>query len=188
MELARLGTSGDKSIVISIFMWIAVAVLVYLARRKNFRFKEGQIRDQWEVLIDQGSGNADVVFEVIEDDLKSANPPKVKWERSGIHAGNLITGKHYDGFRVSNAELKDYRIYIFAYDYGTSLHVAWFLTYQKPWLRFIKIMDIPQQLELSAYVSTIHSATKKATETLMGKLGQDFSKVNTKSRGFLEVW
>ena len=186
MELAGMGSLKD--VFSSIIFWVALGVAVYLIKRKSFRFKGGQIRGQWEVLIEQGSGNADAVYEEIEDALKSANPPKVRWERAGIYAGNLMTGKRYDGLKVNNSELKDYRIYIFAYDYGTSLHVAWFLTYQKPWLKFIKIIDIPQQLELNAYGNTVHAATKKAVQTLMERLGQDFSKINTKSKGFLEVW
>jgi hypothetical protein len=186
MELARMGSLTDAFS--GIIFWVAIGVAIYFAIRKSFRFKGGQIRGQWEALIEQGSGNADAVYEGIEDALKSANPPKVRWERAGIHAGNLMTGKRYDGLKVNNSELKDYRIYIFAYDYGTSLHVAWFLTYQKPWLKFIKIIDIPQQLELNAYGNTVHAATKKAVQTLMERLGQDFSKINTKSKGFLEVW
>jgi hypothetical protein len=36
---------------------------------------------------------------------------------------------------------------------------------------------------VNAYASTVHSATKKTVQSLMGKMGQDFSKVNTKSKG-----
>lgn len=110
MELARIGSLKD--VFSSVIFWVALGVVVYLIKRKSFRFKGGQIRNQWEVLIEQGSGNADAVYEEIEDALKSANPPKVRWERAGIYAGNLMTGKRYDGLKVNNSELKDYRIYL----------------------------------------------------------------------------
>jgi hypothetical protein len=177
-----------KEIIQGIIFWGAIIVVVYLARRKNFKFKEDQIKEKWETLIDRGSGNAETVYEVINSFLESVKPPKVGWERSGIHVGDLFTGKQYDGLKVVDSYLRDYKIYIFAYDYGTSLHVAWFLTYQKDFFRFAKRMDIPQQLELGAYITTVHGATKSAVKSLMDKLDQDFSKVNTKSKGFLEVW
>jgi hypothetical protein len=161
-----------KEIIQGIIFWGAIIVVVYLARRKNFKFKEDQIKEKWETLIDRGSGNAETVYEVINSFLESVKPPKVGWERSGIHVGDLFTGKQYDGLKVVDSYLRDYKIYIFAYDF----------------FRFAKRMDIPQQLELGAYITTVHGATKSAVKSLMDKLDQDFSKVNTKSKGFLEVW
>ena len=177
-----------KLLLQGIVFWGTLIVIIYLIRKKEFKFKEDQIKRKWETLIDKGSGNADVVYEVINNFLESVKPPKVRWERAGIHAGDLFTGKQYDGLKVVDSYLRDYKIYIFAYDYGTSLHVAWFLAYQKAFFRFAKRMDIPQQLEMSAYITTVDQATKEGVQTLMKNLGQDFSKVNTESKGFLEIW
>jgi len=173
---------------LTIIVSLAKRVTIYLVKYKKFKFKSEQIEEKWETLIEQGSGNMDVIYDAINNFLESANPPKVKWERAVIRAGDLFTGKQYDGLKVVDSYLRDYKIYIFAYDYGTSLHVAWFLTYQKAFFRFVKRMDIPQQLEMSAYVTTVHEATKRGVQVLMQNLDQDFSKVNTKSKGFLEIW
>jgi len=182
--MVHAGVFGDMLGVI-IFLAIVGGVIFYIKRTS---FKEGQIVQQWDTLVDQGNGKADVVYDVIDNFVKSTKPPNVRCVRENIHAGDFMTGRDYDGLRVVDSYLRDYRIYIFAYDYGTSLHVAWFLTYQKTIVKLAKRMDIPQQLQLNAYVSTIHGATKSGVQTLMESLDQDFSKVNTKSKGFLEVW
>jgi hypothetical protein len=186
MELELAGLGFFKYI---IWMFLLTGVIWgIVVAVKQVRFKEGQVVQQWDTLIDQGNGKADVIYEAIDNFLKSVNPPDVKLVRENIHAGDFMTGRDYDGLRIVDSYLRDYRIYIFAYDYGTSLHVAWFLTYQKTIVKLAKRMDIPQQLQLNAYVSTIHGATKSGVQTLMESLEQDFSKVNTKSKGFLEVW
>ena len=41
--------------------------------------------------------------------------------------------------------------------------------------------------ELTAYGTTVHRAVIKAVEEIMGQLNMDFSKVDTKSRGFLNI-
>ena len=170
---------------IIIIILVIIFVIRYLSKAY---FTQDQIVEQWTILIGQGSGNADDVYSVITDVLKSADPPGVTWSREDIHAGGLLYGKSYDGLRIFNPLLRDRKIYIFAYDYGTSLHVAWFMTFQKAFLRRVQRIDIPQQLELSAYAQTVHSATKNAVQVLMEKLEQDFSKVNTRTKGFLEFW
>lgn len=181
------------------FIW----VLIYRYIKRRARLRKDQILERWEVLIEKGSGRGRDVYKAIESALASSIPPGVTCGYKEIKAGNLLYIKSYEGLVVKNSNLENCNIYIFAYDYGTSLHVAWFFTMQLRWFKraivksllkesdpraLIKYLDIPQELELSAYVSTIHNATKKATQYVMGKLEQDFSKINTKTKGFLEVW
>lgn len=49
-------------------------------------------------------------------------------------------------------------------------------------------VDIFDQQDLRAYVTVTHHCLLKAVESLMKDLGQDFSKIERKSKGFLEVW
>ncbi len=49
-------------------------------------------------------------------------------------------------------------------------------------------LDVFDQQDLQAYVTVAHRCLLKAVRALMDELGQDFSRVNTKSKGFLEVW
>jgi hypothetical protein len=48
-------------------------------------------------------------------------------------------------------------------------------------------MDVVQLEELTAYVTKVHHSVLKAVASLMQKLGQDTSKIERKSRGFLGV-
>jgi competence CoiA-like predicted nuclease len=48
-------------------------------------------------------------------------------------------------------------------------------------------MDLFDQEELRAYITTVHETVKTATEGLMKSLDLDFSKVDTKSRGFFNI-
>lgn len=50
-----------------------------------------------------------------------------------------------------------------------------------------ELMNMFDLEELTAYGTTVHHAVTKATEELMNSLNQDFSKVDTKTRGFLNI-
>ena len=49
-------------------------------------------------------------------------------------------------------------------------------------------VEFNQQMELGAYTTVVHEGVKGAVEKLMAELNQDFTKVNTRSRGALELW
>jgi hypothetical protein len=103
---------------------------------------------------------------------------------------------------VTNEGLKDYRMYIGARDYGNNLDVQWYLTcepgfFKKTLSAFLTkgasdkalsfILDLFQQQDLSAYATVVHHCLLKALEKLMLGLGQDVSKIDRKSRGFLGI-
>lgn len=194
--------------------WLIVLVLLvggaaaYSWYQKEYggALKGSKIKERWEILVPDGGERANAIFESVRAELEHVRPPEVEWERREIHAGGVFTGKRYDFLAVRNAHLRDFRLYLTAYPYGTSLHVAWFLTIEQ---RFLKRMlgiflfwyaglddpkhlsyrlDIPKQLELSAYTRVVHQAAKGAVKGLMQELKQDFSVVDTKSKGFLELW
>ncbi len=186
------------------FILIALAIIYPIMwARKRSGVSKDQILEQWQVLIENGSGSATDVYDSIAEALEAAEAPGVQWQLKAIRAGGMLTGGNYDGVVVTNSRLKECRIYIFARDYGTGLNTAWFLTIQLGFWKglmamgilktgdpraIVRYFDIPQQLELSAYVTVVHGAAKGAVGALMTKLEQDFSKVNTRSKGFLEVW
>ena len=180
-----------------------ITLIVYLIVRRSTILHKHQILERWEVLIENGQGSAGEIYESIDAALTSVGPPGVSSQRKEIRAGGILKSKVYDGLVVTNPYLGSCRMYVIAYDYGTSLHIAWLLTMQLGWLKhfvtmnilkvadprsLIRYLDIPRELELSAYVTTVHTATKKAAKALMERLKQDFSRIDTKSKGFLEVW
>ncbi len=52
----------------------------------------------------------------------------------------------------------------------------------------ITVLDIFAQQDLRAYATVVHQCVRDAVEALMDELGQDSSKINRQSKGFLEVW
>lgn len=169
--------------------------------------KNAKIKERWSALVEQGAGHAEDIYRQANAYLESVRPPDVEWERRDLHAGGVLTGRRYDFLFSRNKRLKSFHLYLTAYDYGTSLHVAWFLTAEPTFLQRLLgvilfwqtgvrddprqlafILDIPKQLELSAYTTMLHRAAKDAVKTLMEQLKQDFSKIDTRSKGFLELW
>ena len=93
-------------------------------------------------------------------------------------------------------------MYIGARDYGNNLDVQWYLTCEPGFFKktlssiltkgasdkaLSFLLDIFQQQDLTAYVTYIHHCLLKAVEALMTSLGQDFKRVDRKSKGFLGV-
>lgn len=172
---------------------------------KQVRLKKEQILQEWQTLTEQGEGNKDAVFDVLIEALEATNSPMVSWKREEVNVGSVIQKLH-DALTIRNSNLPPFRIYFLAFDYGTGLYTAWFLVYQPSLLRriwnlFLSVLwgiergsdprtflDLGQLLELSAYTTATHSAAKKAVAALTEKLNQDFTKVNTRSKGFLELW
>jgi len=88
-----------------------------------------------------------------------------------------------------------------ARDYGKLLLVSWYLIADKSrlpiWAKLAKAatagkanfmeLSIYESEELSAVASIVHDATKSSVSEVMGKLNLDFSKVDTKSRGILNI-
>ena len=191
-------------IFIFIFVVLPIGLIVYFVkRRKKPSVRKDQIMESWQVLIEKGRGSAEDVYSAIISALRESQAPGVKWERQDIEAGQTFMNKSYNGLEITNASLEGFIAYVFAYDYGSALHIAWFLSMKASFLTqvamagFLKetdpralvaYMPVWQQLELSAYTTVVHTATKKAVAYQMGKLNQDLASVNTKSKGFLEVW
>jgi hypothetical protein len=173
---------------------------------KQVRLRKEHILEEWQNMTEQGEGSKDEVFDIMVEALEAARPPSVYWKREVVHVGGPVFTKPYDSLTIWNSNLSPFRIYFLAFDYGTDLYTAWFLVYKpsifrRIWHTFLAlikgmegkidprdILNLAQLLELSAYTTVVHSSAKKAVQALTEKLNQDFSKVNTKSKGFLELW
>jgi hypothetical protein len=113
-------------------------------------------------------------------------------------------GKKRNYLMVSNQALKDYRMYVGARDYGKHLDISWFLTvepgfFKKAFSELLTkgaspnalslLLDLFDQQDLRVYVTSVHRCcVKRAVEQIVEGLGQDSSRFDWKSRGFLEVW
>ena len=54
-------------------------------------------------------------------------------------------------------------------------------------LAFVENFSLYDEQEIHAYISTVHSAVKVGVDTMMKGLNLDFTKVDTKTRGFLNI-
>jgi len=179
-------------------------------KRRTRTLKGEKVSESWAIVIEGGQGKADRIFEATRDFLGKSEAPGVSWEAVDAQPSRVkgLIGKKREHILVVNKDLKPYRMYIGARDYGAHLDVSWFLTEEPSILRILgrlllsvitfgiyliywvlfKGPDIFDQQDLRAYVTVGHHAVLRAVETLMGELNQDVSRIDRKSKGVLEVW
>ena len=185
---------------------IFLGVGLYLGLRPGGILRKEQVIDSWGVLIEDGQGKADEVFQDTENLIRETKAPaigmKIKKMAPGIIKG--VLGIQRDFLVVINQErirLDPYQIFINARDYGNNLDISWYLTYRPSFfmailslIPFVKIiplslsdLDLFDQQDLTAYTTNCHHCLLKAVEKQMLALNQDFSKIEKKSRGFLGI-
>jgi hypothetical protein len=163
--------------------------------------KDEKIVDSWAMVISGAQNKSQYVFDNIQKLLEKNEAPGVAWELGEVTPSFFkgLFGNKRDYLLVTNEALKEYKIYIGARDYGTNLDIQWFLTCEPGFFKkmgeqvdkavgLISVLDIFAQQDLRAYVTVVHHCLKGVVETLMKELGQDTSKIEGKSKGFLEVW
>jgi len=166
--------------------------------------KREQVIESWNTLIKDGDGNAERVFGEIQRYLEESKAP-IKFERRGIIPGILkgLIGESRDFIIVRSMgyRLKPYQVFINARDYGKNLQVSWYLTYRLPILRaliyslpfmrigasFLEDLDVFNLMDLRAFALLCHLSAINAVENLMISLGQDTSKLNRRTKGFLGI-
>ena len=185
---------------------IFLGVGLYLGLRPGGILRKEQVIDSWGILIEDGQGKADEVFQDTENHIRETKAPaigmKIKKMAPGIIKG--VLGIQRDFLVVINQErirLDPYQIFINARDYGNNLDISWYLTYRPsffmailsliPFVKLIPLylsdLDLFDQQDLTAYTANCHHCLLKAVEKQMLALNQDFSKIEKKSRGFLGI-
>lgn len=89
----------------------------------------------WHLLIADAQGRADVVFQDAQQFLAASRPPDVKLEAREVSSGLFrgLLGGRRPFLVVTNAtrpNLKPFRMYINARDYGNNLQVSWYLMFK----------------------------------------------------------
>jgi arabinogalactan endo-1,4-beta-galactosidase len=163
-----------------------------------------KIIDHWRIVVEDGEGNAEQIYEDTEDYVKETRAPGIEIERVRIStswlAGFLGNSRNY--MKITNRNLRDFRMFIGAWDYGQNLSISWYLTCEPGFFKRMlsKILtrgasdralsfglNLFRQEALNNYATLVHHCLMKAIEKLMGVLGQDFSEIDKKSRGFLGI-
>lgn len=165
-----------------------------------------QVLDSWATLIAKAQGKATDIFQDTEFFIKESKAPSINMERRAIAPGIVrgLMGTTRDFLIITgqdNFRLRPYQIYINARDYGDNLDVSWHLTYKPSFLQSIAAMlpyvnvipntlsdlDLFDQQDLRVYTTNAHHCLMKAVEKMMFNLGQDPSKIDRKSKGFLGI-
>ena len=164
--------------------------------------KDEKIIDRWSTLIENGQGRAEQVYKDAENYIKESKAPGINIDSVRVRTSWLkgLFGNERRYIMVTSESLNDYRMYIGARDYGNNLDVCWYLTCEPGFFKktlsglltgsdkaLSSILDLFQQQDLDSYATIVHHCLLKATEKTMLDMGQDFSKVDRKSRGFLGI-
>jgi hypothetical protein len=155
--------------------------------------KDEKIIDRWSIIIENGQGNAEQIYKDTESYIKESKAPGIEIGRVKVRPGWLkgLFGKERDYVMVTNEGLSDYRMFIGARDYGNNLDVSWYLTSELIVIQkkygLSPNLDLFEQQDLNAYATVVHHCLIKAVEKIMAGLGQDTSKIDRKSRGFLGI-
>jgi len=165
-----------------------------------------KILDKWSVLIDGAKGRGEDILQKTAKYIQDSGAPDITiervrvfppgaWKFLSVFFKRFDIGREY--LRVVNKELGKTNIYVGAVDYGESLYVSWYLALEPgifdrlfPKAKFARLTtgrDILIEEELNAYVTCIHHCLLKAVDELLRELGQDPSKIDRKSKGFLGV-
>jgi len=166
--------------------------------------KDEKIIDRWSMIVENGQGQAEQVYQDTENLIKESKAPEVRVERTRVRPSWLkgLLGNERNYMLVTTEALGDYRMFIGARDYGDNLDISWYLTCEPGFFskRLSHILtsgasdralalhlNIFQQQDLTAFATVVHHCLLRAIDKLMLGKGQDPSKIDRKSRGFLGI-
>jgi hypothetical protein len=166
--------------------------------------KDEKIIDRWGFIIEGGQEQAEQLYQDTERFIRESKAPGINIERTRVRPSWLkgLLGNERSYMMVTNEALGDYRMFIGARDYGENLDIQWYLTCEPGFFKkhlssvltsgasdkaLSLSLDLFKQQDLSAYATVVHHCLLKAIEKLMSGAGQDSSKMDRKSKGFLGI-
>ena len=173
---------------------------------RTIKLKDEKVTNQWQTLIEGAADKADFIFEKTQANLDRAGVGEISWEMVEASTGGLLGGGDVRDFLfVTSGSFKDHRNYVGARNYGSLLSVYRYGTVEPGFLKrtlskkmyegmndaeqiLSFSLDLFEQESLSSYTTVVHHALLDAVNELMDDLGQNFSKIKTESKGFLNVW
>lgn len=168
--------------------------------------RKDQVTDVWSALIERANGKAGEVLNGTVTFLNESRAPSLNLTKrrvstsfvKGVLGNDRVFLVLTDRQRMS---LHPYQIFINARDYGLNLDVSWYLTC-RPTIgqalasliarsfsaqKEISDLNVFDQQDIRAYAANAHKCLQKAVIKIMGDVGQDPSKVDWKSKGFLGI-
>lgn len=167
--------------------------------------KNQNITERWFTAIGGATGQSDKLLRDFMSRVQAAGIPDIEAEKQSVSVGlgSKLKGMFSGGASqdrsmivITNKSLPGWLIYTGARDYGKQLLVSWYLvTDEKEMPQLARTigtmanmeLDIFKAEELSAFVTVVHNAIKDAVKESMSELSLDFTKVDTHTRGFLNL-
>ena len=167
--------------------------------------KSQNIKERWFAAIGGANGEGEKVLRAFMSGVQAAGIPEIETgsQRVSVGLGSKLKGMFGGGASqdrnmivIMNKSLPGWLIYAGARDYGKQLLVSWYLvTDEKKTSRFARTigtvasmeLDIFKTEELSAFVTIVHQSLKDAVKQVMTEMNLDFTKVDTHTRGFLNI-
>ena len=172
------------------------------------KIKDETILERWSVLIKNAHGNGEKIYNRTAEFIQELRAPGINSEMVKLRTDRIERGGGFftkfverDYLMVTHDHLRDFRMYIGARDFGSAFYVSWYLTCEPnffkktisglltkdPQFFSFFMLDIFKQEDLTAYVTAIHHALIDATKEVSESVGFDFTKVDQKSKGFLNI-
>jgi hypothetical protein len=164
------------------------------------KIEQEAILENWGTLIGSASGRSGEFFRKMGETINSYKAPflAIDYKEVAPSFEKGLFGKKRPAVIITNRMLPEYKMFIMCRDYGTQLSISWYLVSASPLMHAIttlvqtlaqtkKPMDVFQLEELSCWTETVHHATIAASKEIAESVGFDFSKVDQKSRGFLNI-
>lgn len=164
--------------------------------------KSETVVNEWATVVKNAAGNASVVLEGIQRRLEASKiPDDCSWQTVEVKGSAIMFLIKREFLRVRIARLGDFSIFIGIRDYGTHLDCCRIMTMRRSLFKRILALyslgilgkpgvskNILKQQDLRAWATVVHHAVIESVDELLDKLGQDKSKLNRGSKGFLEIW
>ena len=167
--------------------------------------KSQNIKERWFAAIGGANGESEKVLRAFMSGVQAAGIPEIETgsQRVSVGLGSKLKGMFGGGASqdrnmivIMNKSLPGWLIYAGARDYGKQLLVSWYLVVdEKETSRLSRTigtmasmeLDIFKTEELSAFVSIVHQSLKDAVKQIMDEKNLDFTKVDTHTKGFLNI-
>jgi len=182
---------------------------------KKIVLKEDKILEKWSLLIRGAEGRGREIIDYTKSYIEESEAPGVTVEMAKVFpksAPTFLDSKYFKNIEkegrnyiaITNSNITGMMLLVGVQDYGTHLNVSWYLiceprTVDKALALFSGkasdeeakwtpiITNIFMEEELTAYTTLIHHSVLDAVENLMSDLGQDASKIDRRSKGFLGI-
>lgn len=154
--------------------------------------KPAQILNSWQAIIPEAKGKAEKIYEEVERRMKEMEIPDMVF-------GRLKVDGYFDGamkshnlearpcfYFVNNNKIMSgpYLTIVGAHDLGKNLIVSRYSSAGQARPEFMGLFETEYA---RAYLNIAHSVVVGVVEQLMEELNQDFSKINTKAKGILDI-